>query len=71
VAGAQPHEAPQLQLDSAKARGELGWQPRWRLGEALDRTVDWHLAWRRGESMHSVCLAQIADHQAAAAAARA
>ena len=65
AAGEQPHEAPHLHLDSSKALAGLGWQPRWRLGEALDRTVDWHLAWRRGEAMRAVCLAQMAAHEAA------
>jgi CDP-glucose 4,6-dehydratase len=64
--GSHPHEAPQLQLDSAKARTELGWQPRWRVGQALERTVEWHQAWRRGAAMRGVCLAQIAAHEAAA-----
>lgn len=64
--GSHPHEAPQLQLDSTKARTELGWQPRWRIGQALDRTVEWHQAWRRGEAMRGVCLAQIEAHETAA-----
>ena len=68
AAGAHPHEAPQLQLDSAKARTELGWQPRWRIGQALDRTVEWHQAWRCGAEMRGVCLAQIAAHEGAASA---
>ena len=66
AAGLHPHEAPQLQLDSTKARTELGWQPRWHLGQALDGTVKWHQAWRHGEAMRGVCLAQIAAHEAEA-----
>ena len=62
-AGQQPHEAPQLRLDSTKAFTLLGWQPRWRLPDALDRTVEWHQAWRRGDSMLDVCMAQIAAHE--------
>jgi CDP-glucose 4,6-dehydratase len=69
AAGPQPHESPHLQLDSAKARTQLGWHPRWLLGEAIDRTIDWHLAWRRGEDMRAICLAQIADHEAASTSA--
>ena len=67
ASGVHPHEAPQLQLDSRKARDTLGWRPRRRLGHALDRTVDWHQAWRRGEAMRAVSLAQIEAHAAAAA----
>ena len=31
AAGAHPHEAPVLRLDSAKAREQLGWTPVWDL----------------------------------------
>lgn len=34
------HEAQLLQLDCAKARQQLGWRPRWRLDEALKKTVE-------------------------------
>lgn len=60
------HEAHSLRLDSGKARAGLGWSPRWRIGEALDRTVDWHRAWRAGEDMRKVTLEQIASYQAKA-----
>ncbi|MBL8476012.1 MAG: CDP-glucose 4,6-dehydratase [Methyloversatilis sp.] len=69
-AAPQPHEAHYLKLDSSKARSRLGWQPRWRLAEALDRTLQWHQAWRAGADMRAVCLAQIADHVASADADR-
>lgn len=59
----QPHEAAYLKLDSSKARARLGWRPRWRLSIALQRTLEWHEAWRNGEDMRSVTLAQIADYQ--------
>jgi CDP-glucose 4,6-dehydratase len=61
--GQQPHEARHLRLDSGKARVLLGWLPRWPLTQALDRTVAWHQAWRRGEPMRDVCLAQIEAHE--------
>ena len=56
---AQLHEANYLKLDSSKARSRLGWLPRWRLSEALGKTVAWHQAWRAGEDMRSVSLGQI------------
>lgn len=61
----QPHEAGTLKLDSAKAKQNLGWYPRWQLEQALARTVDWHLAWRRGDDMHAFSLQQIASYEGA------
>ncbi|MHB1357690.1 MAG: CDP-glucose 4,6-dehydratase, partial [Anaerolineae bacterium] len=58
----QPHEANYLKLDSSKARAHLGWEPRWGLGTALDRTCAWHIAWRQGQDMRAVSLAQIAEY---------
>lgn len=55
----QPREAGCLKLDSSKARAKLGWQPRWPLPIALDKTLEWHAAWRRGADMRQSTLAQI------------
>ena len=60
------HEANSLRLDSARARAELGWRPRWPLTMALQMSVDWHRAWRAGRDMGAICLEQIADYEAAA-----
>ena len=62
------HEANFLKLDSAKARTRLGWAPRWNLGQALERTIAWHRAWRAGEDMAVGTVAQIADYAAARSA---
>ncbi|HTB68045.1 MAG TPA: CDP-glucose 4,6-dehydratase [Steroidobacteraceae bacterium] len=59
------HEAATLKLDSAKARSRLKWRPRWSLTEALDKTVEWHLAWAGGAQMRGASLRQIAAHQEA------
>jgi len=46
----QPHEAGLLQLDSAKARAQLGWRPVWDYDTTIRRTADWYRAWLdRGE----------------------
>lgn len=58
----QPHEAHFLKLDSSKAHARLGWHPLWRLDRALDMTMAWHQAWRRGEPMRDFTLAQIATY---------
>ena len=65
--GEHLHEAGYLKLDSSKARTRLGWQPRWKLDEALDRTVEWHSAWRHGDDMREVCVRQIDMHCAGTA----
>ena len=60
-----PHEAHTLRLDSSRARTLRGWRPRWSLDHALDRTIDWHLAWRAGQDMAALSLAQIEAYEAA------
>ena len=37
-----PKEANVLAVDTALARRELGWRPRWRVAEAITRTADWY-----------------------------
>jgi len=55
-------EAVLLTLDSAKARRELGWRPRWPLERALAETVRWYRAWQEGADMRQVTLGQIAAY---------
>ncbi len=57
------HEAGLLRLDSSRARQLLGWRPRWTLGECLEQTLNWHLAWRKGMDMRAVCLTQLSLYQ--------
>jgi CDP-glucose 4,6-dehydratase len=64
---AQQHEAGLLRLDSTLARSELGWAPCWPLQQALEQTVAWYQAWRRGDEMRAVSLEQIADYSRAVA----
>ena len=37
-----PHENRFLMLDSARARKQLGWKPRWNIVEATRRTMEWY-----------------------------
>lgn len=55
-----------LRLDSTQARSQLGWAPRWSLQQALEQTVAWQQAWRRGDDMQAVCHEQIAAYGRAA-----
>ncbi len=59
----QHHEANHLKLDSSKANRQLSWRPRWRLQTALQKTMEWHEAWRQADDMRAVTLAQINDYQ--------
>ena len=59
------HEAVLLGLDATKAHERLGWHPRWTVNQALAATVDWHRAVLDGGSGRDLCLAQIAQYEAA------
>jgi CDP-glucose 4,6-dehydratase len=58
----QPHEAHTLRLDSSKARALLGWRPRWSLRIALEKTLEWHQAWKQGSDMAGTTLKQIQQY---------
>lgn len=55
----RPHEANALKLDHSKAKARLGWSPRWELGAALDRTLDWYAGWKKSADMAQLSLDQI------------
>lgn len=57
------HEAGLLRLDSSRARQLLAWQPRWSLQRCLEQTLDWHLAWKRGEDMRDITLSQLNQYR--------
>jgi len=46
-----PYEACHLSVDSAKVQAALGWRPRWRLNEAIERTVDWYRQYYQGREV--------------------
>ena len=43
-----PHEANFLKLDCSKLKSTFGWQPRWRIEEAVAKTVEWTAVWQTG-----------------------
>ncbi len=61
-AQAQPYEARLLEVDSGLARSVLGWSPKWRLDEGLDRTVEWYKAWAGGADMRRLTQQQAEAH---------
>ena len=54
-----PHEAHFLKLDCSKIKSALGWQPRWHIREAVEKTVEWAKAWEAGADMRAVTEQQI------------
>ena len=56
-------EAQRLVLDSSKAREGLAWEPRWRVEEALARSVEWYRAFGAGGSARALCDADLEAHQ--------
>lgn len=57
-----PHEAKYLKLDCSKAKSELGWYPRWSLEQALDKVIEWTLAYKKNKDLTKVCLEQIEEY---------
>jgi CDP-glucose 4,6-dehydratase len=62
----QPHEAGTLRLNIDKAINQLGWRPRWRVSEAVQRTGEWYRRFYRHEqaNMREACLADIDQYGA-------
>ena len=56
-----PHEAGWLALETAKARTLLGVSPRWRLDEAVRRTLHWYRRWYAGADAYALCTSEIAE----------
>ncbi len=54
-----PHEAGLLRLDCTKLKTVFGWAPRWDIRQAVEKTVEWTLAWQRGEDIPAVMDRQI------------
>jgi len=43
-----PHEANFLKLDCSKLKSVFGWRPRWHIGQAIEKTVEWTRMWLSG-----------------------
>ncbi len=61
-----PHEATMLAVSSAKARRQLGWRGRWRIGETIDRGIEWYKAHGNGADMRELTLSQIEAYESRA-----
>lgn len=54
-----PHEANLLQLNTDKARIELGWQPKWSVNQTVAETVSWYRHVHDGHEARTLTLSQI------------
>lgn len=57
-----PHEANFLKLDCSRIKSVLGWRPRWHIGDAIDKTVEWSKAYLAGEDINAVMEKQILEY---------
>ncbi|HRQ57965.1 MAG TPA: CDP-glucose 4,6-dehydratase [Azoarcus taiwanensis] len=53
--GEGPHEANWLALETAKARTQLGYTPRWSFAESIERTMSWYRDFADGDAPESLC----------------
>ena len=60
-----PHEANFLKLDCSKFKKTFEWTPRWHIGEALEKTVEWSKAYLDGQDMRLVTDQQIREYSRA------
>ena len=56
-----PHEANFLKLDCSKLKGLFGWKPVWNVEQAMEKIVEWTLAYNRGEDIALVMKRQMGE----------
>ena len=56
-----PHEANFLKLDCSKVKRVFGWQPRWHVEEAIQKTVEWSKVYAAGGDIPACMEAQIKE----------
>ena len=54
-----PHEATFLKFDSSKIKRIFGWNPKWGINEAIDKTVEWTKAYSEDKDIIKCCDNQI------------
>ena len=57
-----PHEANLLKLDCSRIKARLGWRPRWQIGDAVKKTVEWSRVWMGGGDIAAIMDRQIAAY---------
>ena len=59
-----PHEAHWLALETARTRNVLGIKPKWRLKEAVEKTIYWYRAFYEGKDARDLCIYDIEAYEA-------
>jgi len=57
-----PHEANYLKLDCSKAKTKLEWHPKWNIEQAIDKVIEWTLAYKENKDLTEGCLKQIDEY---------
>ena len=57
-----PHEANFLKLDCSKLKSTFGWQPRWHIEEAIEKTVEWTRVWLENGDVPAEMDRQVAEY---------
>ncbi len=56
-----PHEANFLKLDCSKLKTTFGWKPRWNLGKAVEKVVEWTKCYFAGKDVRACMDKQIEE----------
>lgn len=56
-----PHEASFLKLDCSKLKQVFGWRPVWNVEKAMEKIVEWTIAYRGGEDVYGLMRGQIEE----------
>ena len=57
-----PHEAGFLKLDCSKAKAVFGWEPRWNLEIAIEKTIEWFAAYANNADTAKLMESQINEY---------
>jgi len=57
------HEAHLLKLDCSRSRDFLGWNPKWKIDQAVKNTASWYMALRNGGNLRELTQLQIKDYE--------
>ncbi len=60
--GGGPHEANFLKLDCSKIKSRLGWDPKWSIEDAVEKTVEWNKVYFQSGNIPSEMDRQIKEY---------